>query len=81
MRLSGAVALIAGASRGIGSAVAQGFASEGASVFLVGHRDQEALEHAIQETRKASIPVGSAEVVGGFSMLGATRRSVGSPTR
>jgi 3-oxoacyl-[acyl-carrier protein] reductase len=70
MRLAGAVALITGASRGIGSAVAQGFASEGASVFLVGHRDQEALEHAIQETRKASIPVGSAEVDGGLFDVG-----------
>jgi len=70
MRLSGAVALITGASRGIGSAVAQGFANEGASVFLVGHRDQEALEYAIEETRKTSRPVGSAEVDGGLFDIG-----------
>jgi len=66
MRLSGTVALVTGASRGIGSAVAQAFAREGASVFLVGHRDQDALERAIEETRQA----GSAQADGGLFDVG-----------
>ena len=43
MKLEGKVALITGASRGIGRAVSEGFAREGARLFLVGHRDQAAL--------------------------------------
>jgi 3-oxoacyl-[acyl-carrier protein] reductase len=70
MRLSGTVALVTGASRGIGCAVARGFASEGASVFLVGHRDEEALEHAVQETRQASRAAGTAQVDGGLFDVG-----------
>jgi 3-oxoacyl-[acyl-carrier protein] reductase len=70
MRLSGRVALVTGASRGIGSAVSQAFAREGASVFLVGHRDQNALEHAIEETRQASAQAGSAQADGGLFDVG-----------
>jgi NAD(P)-dependent dehydrogenase (short-subunit alcohol dehydrogenase family) len=40
MRLSGKVALITGASRGIGKHVAEAFAREGARLFLVGHPDE-----------------------------------------
>ena len=43
MKLSGKVALITGASRGIGKSVAEAFAQEGARLFLVGHTDGEAL--------------------------------------
>jgi NAD(P)-dependent dehydrogenase (short-subunit alcohol dehydrogenase family) len=51
MRLSGRIALITGASRGIGKSVALAFAREGAGIFLVGHRDESALQQTLQETR------------------------------
>jgi len=44
MKLSGKVALIIGASRGIGKHVAEVFAREGARLFLVGHTDEAALQ-------------------------------------
>ncbi|MDX1402605.1 MAG: SDR family oxidoreductase [Kiloniellales bacterium] len=43
MRLKDKVAIITGASRGIGAAVALGFAREGAALALLGHHDQAAL--------------------------------------
>lgn len=51
-RLEGRVALITGASRGIGRAVALRFAAEGAQVILVG-RTQGALEELDDEIRSA----------------------------
>lgn len=51
MKLSGKVALITGASRGIGRSVAQAFAREGAAVFLVGHKDEDALQRTLGEVR------------------------------
>jgi 3-oxoacyl-[acyl-carrier protein] reductase len=51
MRLSGRIALITGASRGIGKSVALAFAREGAGIFLVGHQDESALQQTLQETR------------------------------
>ena len=51
MRLKDKVCLITGASRGIGRAVAEGFAREGAKLFLVGHVDQQALDEALNQVR------------------------------
>lgn len=51
-RLAGRVALITGASRGIGAAVAKGFAAEGAHVILLA-RTQGALEALDDEIQSA----------------------------
>ncbi len=53
MKLSGKVALITGASRGIGKGVAEGFAREGAKLFLVGHTDEEALRQTLADIRQS----------------------------
>jgi glucose 1-dehydrogenase len=46
MKLSGKIALVTGASRGVGRSVALAFAREGAGIFLVrhqvGHQDESA---------------------------------------
>lgn len=52
MKLAGKVALVTGASRGIGKSVALAFAREGAAVFIVGHRDRGALEQTLLELGK-----------------------------
>jgi NAD(P)-dependent dehydrogenase (short-subunit alcohol dehydrogenase family) len=52
MKLSGKIALVTGASRGIGRSVAWAFAREGAGLFLVGHRDESALQQTLRETRE-----------------------------
>lgn len=58
-RLQGRIALITGASRGIGKAVALGFAREGAHVLLLA-RSQAHLEPVDDEIRKAG---GSASLI------------------
>jgi len=55
MKLKGKIALITGASRGIGKSVAEGFAREGANLFLAGNRDQEALQQALREVRASGV--------------------------
>src|SRR5712691_13312098 len=52
MRLKDKVCLITGASRGIGRAVAESFAREGAKLFLAGHVDQRALDEALNHVRE-----------------------------
>jgi 3-oxoacyl-[acyl-carrier protein] reductase len=53
MKLSGKVALITGASRGIGQSVAEAFAREGARLFLVGQVDEEALRYTLADLRQS----------------------------
>jgi len=55
MKLAGRVALITGASRGIGKSVAEGFAREGANLFLVGNRDEGALSETLREVRGSGV--------------------------
>lgn len=51
LALKDKVAFIAGSSRGIGRAIAEGFASEGAKVVVTG-RDRESLQTTIKELRR-----------------------------
>ena len=50
--LSGKTALITGGSRGIGRAIAEGYARQGAKVFICGRNDSN-LRAAIEEIRKS----------------------------
>lgn len=52
-KLKAKVALITGASRGIGRSLAIGFAREGAKLYLVGHKDEAALREILDELRRA----------------------------
>src|SRR5256885_804192 len=55
--LEGKTALVTGASRGIGKAIAQGLAAEGANVVLAS-RKQDALDEVAAEIRVAHPDVG-----------------------
>lgn len=57
MRLKSKVALITGASKGIGKAVAEGFAKEGADLYLVGHQDREGLKEVMENCRSLGVKV------------------------
>jgi NAD(P)-dependent dehydrogenase (short-subunit alcohol dehydrogenase family) len=58
-KLEGKIALVTGASRGIGRSVAHAVAREGANLFLVGHVDACALEEAARFVCEAGASVQS----------------------
>ncbi len=60
MRLSGRTALITGASRNIGRAVALAFAAEGAALLLNTRANREELEAVAADCRKAGVRVATA---------------------
>ena len=60
MRLSGRTALITGASRNIGRAVALAFAAEGADLLLNTRANREELEAVAADCRKAGVRVATA---------------------
>ena len=57
MRLENKIALITGASKGIGKAVAEGFAKEGAHLYLVGHKDKKGLNEVMESCRSKGVTV------------------------
>ena len=48
MRLRNKIAVVTGASKGIGKAVSVGFAKEGADLYLVGHEDRNGLNDVMK---------------------------------
>src|SRR6187551_3260602 len=58
-KLSGAVAIVTGASRGIGFAIAQRFVAEGAKVCITG-RDNETLQQAAKDLGGPEVAIGIA---------------------
>jgi 3-oxoacyl-[acyl-carrier protein] reductase len=59
-RLEGKVALVTGAARGIGRSVSLAFAHEGARLYLVGNRDQAALDGVLTEVRALGVEAAGA---------------------
>jgi|Wag4MinimDraft_12_1082652.scaffolds.fasta_scaffold00069_4 3-oxoacyl-[acyl-carrier protein] reductase len=57
MKLENKVALITGASKGIGKAVAKGFAKEGADLYLVAHKDKKGLNEVMESCKSKGATV------------------------
>lgn len=55
MRLKNKKALITGASKGIGKAVALGLAKEGADIFITAQKDIDGLNETMEEAKKAGV--------------------------
>jgi 3-oxoacyl-[acyl-carrier protein] reductase len=64
-KLSGKVALVTGASRGIGRSIAEAYAREGSRLFLVGNRDRAALDSVLRNVRDRGV-----EAAGGLYDVG-----------
>jgi NAD(P)-dependent dehydrogenase (short-subunit alcohol dehydrogenase family) len=67
MRLRDKVALVTGASRGIGAEIARQFCAEGASVFLAAHDPHEQIAAAAETCRRHSPAAQTA--IGSFDLL------------
>jgi short-subunit dehydrogenase len=76
MRLAGAVALITGASSGIGAATAVALARSGARLVLTG-RDEERLRTVAAQTRGLALPADLAEPDGPDRLIEATLAHAG----
>jgi 3-oxoacyl-[acyl-carrier protein] reductase len=57
MRLKNKVAVVTGASRGIGKVVSIGFAKEGADLYLVGHEDRDSLNDVMETCKGLAVKV------------------------
>lgn len=83
MRLQGKVAIVTGAGRGIGRAIAIGYAREGAAVVVNYHRSQEAAEETLREIcaaggRAIAIPSDVANLDDHDRLLDETRDAFGA---
>jgi NAD(P)-dependent dehydrogenase (short-subunit alcohol dehydrogenase family) len=79
-KLNGKVALITGASRGIGRSVAIGFAREGARLYLVGHTDEGALRQTLDDLGGRSRADGGLFDVGHYADVERTSPEAGGAT-
>ncbi len=80
-RLANKIAIITGASKGIGAAAARRFVAEGAKVFLLG-RSEEALRNLMDELTPESCDVMAGDIAAektNQDMMEACRRRFGEP--
>lgn len=78
MRLENKIALITGASKGIGKAVAEGFAKEGAHLYLVGHKDKKGLNEVMESCKSKGVTVnGGLFDVGNYTEIERMMEEVG----
>lgn len=79
LEIAGKVALVTGSSQGIGFAIAQGLAEEGAKV-VISSRSTEKLEQAKAEIgATAAIPADASDAAAISELLSETRTQIGEP--